>query len=406
MEPNYYDLLQVSPRADQPVIEAAYRGLAAKYEAAAATDPNAAGWLNALNQAYQVLRDPQRRSEYDRSLLGITPPATPPTLAPRPVAVVPPAPVSAPARLGLPVWLLGVLGLCIVLMLGGICVGVLVLRSVGGTASTLLNGSGSQPTIALVTATPANTPVSVATVPATRVVPNTGSILTNVVMATGTSGDNFDPVGITTTFDPAATLHAIATIVNAPANTTVRAVWFADNVAGSTAPNTKIDEYTLTTDGSRNLDFTLKPKTNWPNGTYHVDIYVDGNLVKTVPFSVAGGSGSNSNSKSATGLVQSATLARSVTPNVFDPVDPTTTFSPGDVTLHLVLAIANVPDNTAFQVTWYFGSQRIDSTTLNAGGTRNLDFTLKQNRAWPPGAYHVDVDVNGSRDQTVDFQVQ
>jgi curved DNA-binding protein CbpA len=61
-----YDILNVAPGAELVVIEAAYRALMKKYhpDQAAAADggPSAAD----INKAFAVLRDPERRAEYDQ----------------------------------------------------------------------------------------------------------------------------------------------------------------------------------------------------------------------------------------------------------------------------------------------------------------------------------------------------
>jgi len=68
-----YEVLQVSPKAEAEVIEAAYKRLALKYH----PDRNPALQANArmqeLNAAYAVLGDDQQRANYDRSLLGLPP---------------------------------------------------------------------------------------------------------------------------------------------------------------------------------------------------------------------------------------------------------------------------------------------------------------------------------------------
>ena len=59
---DYYEVLQVHPRADSEVIRAAYRALARKYHPDLGGDPNR---MIALNDAWDVLGDPVRRAEYD-----------------------------------------------------------------------------------------------------------------------------------------------------------------------------------------------------------------------------------------------------------------------------------------------------------------------------------------------------
>jgi curved DNA-binding protein CbpA len=63
-----YDVLNVSPDAEPVVIEAAYRALMKKYhpdQAAAAGTKESPGAAE-INQAFAVLRDPERRADYDR----------------------------------------------------------------------------------------------------------------------------------------------------------------------------------------------------------------------------------------------------------------------------------------------------------------------------------------------------
>jgi preprotein translocase subunit Sec63 len=67
---DYYGLLQVDPRADTEVIEAAYRRLARKWHPDANPDPEAAERMRALNEAYAVLGDPARRQAYDAERVG------------------------------------------------------------------------------------------------------------------------------------------------------------------------------------------------------------------------------------------------------------------------------------------------------------------------------------------------
>src|SRR5258708_3863538 len=82
---NLYEVLQVSPRAGQEVIQAAYRALARTYHPDVNDAPDAARQMRQLNAAYGVLSDPERRARYDAMRL-------PPARAPR----------EAPARSALP----------------------------------------------------------------------------------------------------------------------------------------------------------------------------------------------------------------------------------------------------------------------------------------------------------------
>ena len=63
--PDYYAVLQVDPRADKEVVQAAYRRLAAKYHPDVNPSPGASGRMKLLNAAYEVISDPEKRKAYD-----------------------------------------------------------------------------------------------------------------------------------------------------------------------------------------------------------------------------------------------------------------------------------------------------------------------------------------------------
>ncbi|MFW6074196.1 MAG: DnaJ C-terminal domain-containing protein [Chloroflexota bacterium] len=63
---DYYTTLGVSRNADQDEIRKAYRRLARKHHPDVNKDPDAAEQFKAINEAYQVLSDPEKRQRYDR----------------------------------------------------------------------------------------------------------------------------------------------------------------------------------------------------------------------------------------------------------------------------------------------------------------------------------------------------
>ena len=69
--PDYYETLQVSPRAEPYVIDAAYKNLAHKYHPDVNPNPDAHQRMAELNRAMEVLRDPGRRAEYDRRMIRL-----------------------------------------------------------------------------------------------------------------------------------------------------------------------------------------------------------------------------------------------------------------------------------------------------------------------------------------------
>ena len=65
---NYYKILQVDPAADLEIIVAAYRRLVRKYHPDMNRSPNATRHMQEINAAYEVLKDPARRAQYDKEI--------------------------------------------------------------------------------------------------------------------------------------------------------------------------------------------------------------------------------------------------------------------------------------------------------------------------------------------------
>lgn len=68
--PDFYEVLQVHPMAEAEVIQAAYRRLAMKYHPDVSPGAQSQQRMSQLNQAYEVLKDPQKRRAYDRQRGG------------------------------------------------------------------------------------------------------------------------------------------------------------------------------------------------------------------------------------------------------------------------------------------------------------------------------------------------
>ena len=73
--PNHYEILGLQSDADEGEIKKAYRTLSFKYHPDRATgDPDESNqMMQKLNEAYEILRDPQKREQYDNELNGIQP---------------------------------------------------------------------------------------------------------------------------------------------------------------------------------------------------------------------------------------------------------------------------------------------------------------------------------------------
>jgi curved DNA-binding protein len=63
---DYYVLLGVDPGADEKTIKSAYRKLARKYHPDVSKEADAENKFKEVSEAYEVLRDPEKRAEYDQ----------------------------------------------------------------------------------------------------------------------------------------------------------------------------------------------------------------------------------------------------------------------------------------------------------------------------------------------------
>ncbi len=67
---DYYAVMGVSPEASQDEIKRAYRKLARKYHPDVSKEPNAENRFKELGEAYEVLKDPEKRTAYDKLRKG------------------------------------------------------------------------------------------------------------------------------------------------------------------------------------------------------------------------------------------------------------------------------------------------------------------------------------------------
>jgi curved DNA-binding protein len=63
---DYYEVLGVEPNAGEAEIKSAYRRLARKYHPDVSKEAGAEDKFKAVNEAYEALRDPQKRAAYDQ----------------------------------------------------------------------------------------------------------------------------------------------------------------------------------------------------------------------------------------------------------------------------------------------------------------------------------------------------
>jgi curved DNA-binding protein len=68
MDKDYYKIMGVTPNASEQEIKTAYRRLARKYHPDISKESNAEEQFKEMGEAYETLRDPKKRAEYDQSI--------------------------------------------------------------------------------------------------------------------------------------------------------------------------------------------------------------------------------------------------------------------------------------------------------------------------------------------------
>lgn len=66
---NYYEILEINDIASEEVVKAAYKALVKKYHPDNGGKHKELKSMELINEAYEVLSDPIKRCEYDRTLV-------------------------------------------------------------------------------------------------------------------------------------------------------------------------------------------------------------------------------------------------------------------------------------------------------------------------------------------------
>jgi hypothetical protein len=103
----------------------------------------------------------------------------------------------------------------------------------------------------------------------------------------GTGSDNGRATNQATTFQPSdREIHLVVGVANAPDGTKVTCGWFAVNAGGVT--DHKVISTDVTLNGSQSVaDCKLTNGSDWPSGTYKVDLMLNDKLNRSIPFEVA-----------------------------------------------------------------------------------------------------------------------
>jgi len=265
----------------------------------------------------------------------------------------------------------------------------------------------------------------------------TSGIIKQAVLAKRITPLSRTPVEVTDKFPSTGSIWAVVTVSNAPPDTHIKAVMTAVSVTpGSTGnaipPNTKLSESEVTTKGSENVGLGWPSYSDAPVGAYKVDIYLNGKLERTLPYSISKEAAPSSDSAPKPGAIGSCaklppsvelppgfpigvTLAQGID-GQGKPANPGRIFRPDSPAFYAVLSTENAPANTKVAARW-FATDVGGADTCNAqfssyemvvAGSGNPWFSTTpplHGSKWPEGIYRVEVYVNENLALSVDFGV-
>jgi hypothetical protein len=119
----------------------------------------------------------------------------------------------------------------------------------------------------------------------------------------------------------------------------------------------------------------------------------------------------------STANIQSADLGTGYDSGSGKVTGATSTFAPTDTTIHLVVVVANAPNDTTVRTVWTgvdipsqnVKDQKLGETTFatkDIGNTINFTLAGPGGQSWPSGSYKVDLYLNDKLDRTLTYTVQ
>lgn len=260
----------------------------------------------------------------------------------------------------------------------------------------------------------------------------TAAIIKQAVLAKRIMPLSRTPVEVTDKFPTTnGSIWAVATVSNAPPDTHIKAVMTAVDTGNAAPPNTKVTESESTARGSENVAF------NWgfnsaPIGAYKIDIYLNGKLERTLPYSVTKEATPSSDSAAKTAAVGSCPKLPPIKENwpawlrgislaqgrdaQGKALNPGRIFRPDTPAFYAVLTTENIPANTKLAGRWV--AEDVGGVDLCNAEFSSYEFvsdgsdlpwfsttTPLRGSKWPEGLYRLDIYVNGTLAHAIGFGV-
>ncbi len=217
----------------------------------------------------------------------------------------------------------------------------------------------------------------------------------------------FDQQGAqkTSVYAPTDQFYAIVSLANTPDDTTIKAVWTGVDLANG-EKNVALIENEITS-GSGKLYFNASG--DWSEGKYKVDIYLDGELNRTLEFEVKSKEGgvvetSIPTPDSSVDLIESAYLSRDE-----NGTEQVSVFFPQD-TFYAIVEMPDAPTDTVVKAVWYAvnaeglaPNSELDQAEIQ--GNETITFNLTATEPWPVGKYKAEIYVNNQPALDLEFEV-
>ncbi len=194
-------------------------------------------------------------------------------------------------------------------------------------------------------------------------------------------------------------LHCCVQMANTPEGTKVKAVWRFDEAEERSI----IDSTEIQVDESAWVDFSLTlSESGLPYGKYVVDLYINGKFEQSVPFSVV--------PMFTESVVKEAVLATELNDSYY-PVQVVKSFPSNIARIFAPVFVEGQPAGSVFGSAWYQhdeagGRVLITSADLPFDQAGWIGFSMTLNEGLPPGKYSVDILLNGTVEQTLEFKAQ
>jgi hypothetical protein len=134
----------------------------------------------------------------------------------------------------------------------------------------------------------ASAPFSVKAAPGAETAEPGKPKLESLVTCEGVAGPDSQPMKVTSKFNPLTPeIHAIATIGSVRPGSKVKGVWVSVNALPVPNYEMNTSEIVLDKAGTGRVHFQIsRPHNGWNKGHYKVDLYIDGKMAGSAPFSI------------------------------------------------------------------------------------------------------------------------